>query len=164
MRYWSDISVMSTNVAVTPQNVKISEVVIAWGHENILATNLNTFEITKDRHLTKKGDCIIGVAANKNFNDLSKKFKKFMQKYGTKIVITIEVDGERVLVKAEGNPKLTFKHSSDMVVRKSNYTCSRTLAIKSNKAANDLPRNFIEKLKNPHKRIFIKFSAQRARA
>lgn len=151
---------MKTNLDVTPQDVKIAEVVIAWGHENILATNQKTFEITKDTYLTKKGDCIIGVAANKNFNDLSNEFKTFMQRYGTKIIITIEVDGDRVLVEAEGNPKLTFKGSSGMVVRKSNYTCSRTLAIKSNKAANDFPRNFIEKLKNPHKRILIKFSAQ----
>ena len=140
--------------------MKVTEVVTAWGHENILATNHSTFEITKDTHLTKRGNCIIGVAANKSFNDLSDQFKTIIKKYGTKITITLEADGERALIEAEGHPKLTLRDSNDMVVRKSIYICRRTLAIKSNKAADDLPRNLIKKLKNPNKRIFIRLTAE----
>lgn len=110
--------------------------------------------------MTKRGNCIIGVAADKSFNDLSEKFKTIILKCGAKITITLEADGERAIIEAEGNSKLTLTDSNDMVVRKSIYICRRTLAIKSNKAADDLPRNLIEKLKNPNKRIFIRLTAE----
>ena len=47
------------------------EVITAKGHKNILATNRNTVEITRESHLSKRGDCIIAVASNKGVGDLS---------------------------------------------------------------------------------------------
>jgi hypothetical protein len=40
-------------------------------------------------------------------------------------------------------------HPTDVVVRKSDYFCSRTLAVRADKAASDLSRELVEKLKNP---------------
>ena len=42
-----------------------------------------------------------------------------------------------------------MSHPTDMVVRKSGYICGRTLAINADKAACDLSRALVEKLKNP---------------
>ena len=32
-----------------------------YGHKNMLAIHKNTLEFTKDKELTKRGDCIVGV-------------------------------------------------------------------------------------------------------
>jgi len=46
-----------------------------------------------------------------------------------------------------GDPSLTFSDEEEMVVRKSGYTCGRTLMIKSDKAAKDLDRRFVKLLR-----------------
>ncbi|MDH5447921.1 MAG: DUF371 domain-containing protein [Candidatus Bathyarchaeota archaeon] len=140
--------------------MKTVEVITAHGHENILARNKNTFEITKDANLTKRGDCIIAVAADKSIKDLSDEFKKILNKKDAKLTIIVQVDDEREVVEAWGNPKLTFNHAADLVVRKSSYICDRTLAIKANKAARDFSRRFVAKLKNSQQKIEITFAAE----
>ena len=42
-----------------------------------------------------------------------------------------------------------------MVIRKSDYVCERTLAVGADKAANDLSRALVEKLKNPKQEVRI---------
>ena len=69
--------------------MKADEIVTAYGHEKILATNKTTFEITKDAHLTKQGDCIIAVRANKGTIDLNDTFKGIMSKKDAKLTIII---------------------------------------------------------------------------
>jgi hypothetical protein len=44
---------------------EIKEVIFAQGHENILATHKTTLEFTKDKRLSKKGDCIVAVAGTR---------------------------------------------------------------------------------------------------
>jgi hypothetical protein len=44
---------------------------------------------------------------------------------------------------------------ADLVVRKSDYVCGRTLAILADKAAKDLSRKLVEKLRNPIQRVKI---------
>jgi hypothetical protein len=140
--------------------MKVVEVITAYGHENILATNENTFEITKDAHLTKQGDCIIAVAADKSIKDLSDEFKKILKKEDAKLTIFIQADDEREIVQARGSPKLTFNHTADSVIRKSNYVCNRTLAIRANKAAKDFSRSLVANLKNSQQKIEITLTAE----
>jgi hypothetical protein len=134
---------------------KFIEIIYAKGHENILATNKTTFEITKENHLTKRGDCIIAVEANKSVADLNPKFKKALNINNAKLTIIIEANNVKEMVFAEGNEALPLTHTTDMVVRKSTYICNRTLAIKANKAAIDLSRTLIEKLQNPNQKVKI---------
>ena len=75
------------------------------------------------------------------------------------ITIKIEVSGIKEIVKAWGSEKLTFTHLKDMVIRKSQYVCGRTIAVKANKAALDLSRRLIEKLKNPKSVVKITLTA-----
>jgi hypothetical protein len=72
-----------------------------------------------------------------------------------KVTIIIEAEGLTGQINAFGSPKLILTHPTDMVVRKSDYICNRTLAIRADKSANDLPRDLVEKLKNPKQKVNI---------
>jgi len=129
--------------------------IFAHGHENIQATHRTTFEITKEPTLTKRGDCIIAVEATKGAADLPPEFKEAARKKGAQITITIEAGELKEIVRAKGNSRLLFTHPADLVVRKTDYVCGRTLAIGADKAASDLSRKLIEKLRDSSRRIRI---------
>jgi hypothetical protein len=135
--------------------MKLTEIVLARGHENIQATHKSTLEITKDSELSTKGDCIIAVSADKALTDLSPQFKKNLRRENSKITMLIEAEDITETVNAYGDPRLILSHPTDMVVRKSNYVCNRTLAIEADKAARDLSRELLKRLKNPEQRIRI---------
>ena len=134
---------------------ELKEIVFGYGHENIQATHKTTLEFTKDPHLSKKGDCIAAVAADKALADLTAEFKEKLRKPNAKLTITIEANGITERVNARGSPKLILTHLTDMVIRKSEYVCSRTLAVHADKAAQDLPRDLVEKLKKPEQKVKI---------
>ena len=46
------------------------------GHENIRSNHQKTIEITKESHLTPRGDCIVGVNAKYSCADLPEELKK----------------------------------------------------------------------------------------
>ena len=119
------------------------------GHENILSLHKKTIEITKDSQLTVNGDCIIGVGSNLACLDLPENFKKKIRNPSTKIVFTIMADEYSFSIHGKGSKKLTLKHPNDIVLRKSAFTCSRTIAIKCDKASDDIPRTMVKKLQNP---------------
>ena len=114
------------------------------GHKNILSLHKKTIEITKESELTINGDCIIGTSADLSCKDLPEKFKKMIQNADSKITFTIEVDGKKFSIHGEGSEKLTLKHAKDIVLRKSAFTCSRTIAINCDKASDDIPRDFVK--------------------
>ena len=131
------------------------ERIVAFGHENIQAIHPSTLMFTKEKHLSKTGDCVVGVASDKAVADLSQTFKDTLRKPNAKLTIIIEVGGLTEQINASGSPKLILTHPTDMVIRKSDYICNRTLAIQADKSANDLPRELLEKLKNPQQKINI---------
>ncbi len=135
--------------------MEVTEVIFAWGHKNIQATHKSTLEITREAELSKKGDCIIAVSANKAINDLHPEFKKKLKNKNAKITMIIEIEDIVEVVNASGSARLILTHPTDMVVRKSNYICNRTLAIQADKAACDLSRKLAEKLKNPEQKVKI---------
>jgi hypothetical protein len=132
----------------------VREEIIAYGHPNITATHKTTFEITKAEEIKKDADCIIGVKANKACKDLSKEFKDAL-KEGKKVEIKIQVEGMEDVIIAYGSPALKLSNGEDIVVRKSDFIDNRTLAILANKAACDLKRELIEKLKDSKTEIKI---------
>lgn len=110
---------------------------------------------TKETHLSKTGDCIIAVAANKALADLSSEFKDMLKKPNAKLTITLEAGGLMQQIQASGSPQLVLTSQKDMVVRKSSYASDRTLAIMADKSSDDLPRVFIDCLKNSKQQIRI---------
>ena len=50
---------------------------------------------------------------------------------------------------------LTFQDPGEMVVRKSAYASDRTLLVRADKAAVDIPRSMVRKLQNPEQLLEI---------
>ncbi len=140
--------------------MKITEVIEAYGHQNVRSTHKTTFEITKEASLTSRGDCIVAVNATKGATDLNQKFKEAARKENAKITVTIEADGEREVVRARGNPRLSFTHPTDLVVRKSGYVCGRTVAVRADKAASDLSRKLVKKMQSSRQKIEITLTVE----
>ncbi|MHA1253682.1 MAG: DUF371 domain-containing protein [Candidatus Helarchaeota archaeon] len=139
---------------------KIKEQFIVKGHKNILAKHKTTIEFTKDSHLTKRGDCIIGIASEKGLADFGDEFKKLARSDNAIITCQIEINGHIETIIGQGSPALTFKDKNDIVIRKSNYICDRTIMIKSNKAAIDIDRNLIKLLQNPNAKMKVVFTVE----
>jgi hypothetical protein len=137
-----------------------TEIITAYGHENIQATHKTTLEITKDKHLTRNGDCIIAVAANKSLADLSPKFKEKLRRNNAILTIRIEVEGVIEEIKASGSSHLILTHPTEIVVRKSDYISNRTLAIRADKTSYDLSKRLVDKLKNPNQKVKITLTAK----
>jgi hypothetical protein len=138
----------------------VTVVFSAHGHENIVATHKTTFEITKEAALTRQGDCIIAVDATRAAAGLPTEFKEAARRSEARITITIKTNELKEEVKAKGNPHLTFTHPTDLVVRKSSYVCSRTLAVGADKAASDFSRKLVEKIKDPKQEITITLTVE----
>jgi hypothetical protein len=136
-------------------NMKITEVIFAYGNRNIQATHKSTLEITKENQLSKKGDCIIAVSAEKAVADLNPKFEASLRNENAKMTMLIEAGGIVEVVNSSGSRRLILTHPTDIVVRKSSYVCGRTLAIKADKAAWDLSRKLVERLRDPKQKVKI---------
>jgi len=128
--------------------VEISiEHIIAKGHANIKATHPSTFEVTKENWLTPQGDCIIGISASKSPKQFSKEFKNIAKREDAVILAILLSNGAFDYIIGKGSEKLTFKDNTRMVFRKSSYISNNTVMIKANKAARDISRKLIDKLK-----------------
>jgi len=133
----------------------MEERILARGHENILATHKTTLEITCGSHLSRKGNCIIAVSADKSMNDLNPRFRQKIRGENARVTITIRADDLAETVDACGSRLLVLDDPSDMVVRKSGFICNRTLAIQADKAACDLSRELVQRLRNPAQKVEI---------
>jgi hypothetical protein len=133
--------------------------VIAWGHENVLSLHKTTIEVTMEPGLTKNGDCIIGVSADIGLADLSDDFKSAARDENTKIKVTFSAGGVKETVTGRGHPDLTFTHKTDMVLRKSDFTCSRTLMVHADKGAAHLDRKLINLLKDKNQKLLVNIEA-----
>jgi len=136
--------------------LKVVERIHAWGHENILCTHNSTIEITKDKSLTKKGDCIIGVNASKACNDLTLELKNQI-KSGKKIKVILKVDDIQDYFYGFGNQALPLLNRNDMVFRKSKFICNRTVLINCSKSSVELNRDLTRTLSNPKTKLLIIF-------
>jgi len=123
------------------------EIVRARGHPNVRALHRSTVEITKENYLTERGDCIIAISADKSANDLSSDFKEIASLNDSLVIIILVVDKLVDMIIAEGSRRLTFSNEHSLVIRKSNYVDDRTIALKANKAARDINREIIRKLR-----------------
>lgn len=111
------------------------------GHENILGTHRNTLEFTKDKDLTRKGDCIVGVSA-----DFCKDSLKELAKKYSLVRITIRIAGQNDSFTAITNKE--YDDSKELVIRRSSFKSKRTFAINSEKTAYTLKRDIINMLKD----------------
>jgi uncharacterized protein len=127
----------------------VSDTIRAKGHHNILATHKTTLQITKDDHISKRADCVVAVSADKSLRDLASDVKRALRSNTAKMRLTIQAGHMSEVIGGFGSTALTLSDTDDMVIRKSTFTSGRTLMISADKAARDLDRMFVEKLKQP---------------
>ena len=121
---------------------------ISKGHKNVSSLHKSTFEITKDAEIGPTADCIIGTDADKSMLNFPQEFKDKIADSNTKIKVILDTENGHDEITGFGHEDLTLTHPTDIVCRTSDYTCSRTLMIRADKAARDLDENIIEDLKN----------------
>ena len=119
-----------------------------FGHANVRSTHRNTIEITKESSLTPRGDCIVGVNATASCNDLPQELKDRLRDPNTRVTIVICVQDHEFTINGTGHPNLSLTHDTDIVIRKSDFTCPRTLAVRCDKASDLLPREMVRLLRD----------------
>lgn len=122
------------------------------GHENLQATHKNTLEFTKDNELTLNGDCIVGVNCNFDAEEVKK-----IAKNCNEIKIRLKLENENQVFDCDAKVNHDFKDNNEIVLRKSNFTSNRTLCLYCDKAAIDIPRKMITKMKDPNQNIEVEF-------
>ena len=118
----------------------------AKGHHNVTSKHRTTFEVTQDTEIGLAADCIVGVSSKTSLNDLPQQMKESIQDEKTRIQIILETENAKDVITGYGHPALSLDHPTDMVCRKSDYTCSRTLMIHADKASVDLDSDLIAEL------------------
>ena len=119
----------------------------AWGHVNVSARHRTTIEITRDDYLTPRGDCIIGIKADKGLSDINPELKEVIRKDGSLVMVIFIVDDYFDYVIGMGSSRLTLSNNNKLIIRRSSYIDDATLMIKANKAAINLDRRLIDRLK-----------------
>jgi len=130
------------------------ELITARGHPMIKAAHPTTLMITKDREVGPRGDCIVAVAADKAVNNFNHGLKRLIRA-GRLVKITFKIGDALFVVSGSGHHDLALDHRTDIVIRKSTFKCGRTLVIKANKAAADMPRDLVPRLRDPATKVLI---------
>jgi len=117
------------------------------GHPLVRATHPTTFEVTTEGHLTRQGDCIIGVRADRGAGGLSQEFRRVLADDRAVLVTRLSAGGHTVEVRGRGSSKMTLGHPTDLVWRKSSFVCDRTVGILCDCTAATLPRELVQALR-----------------
>jgi len=128
-----------------------TERILFHGHPMVRSQHPTTIEITTEEHLSEKGDCIVGVGADKGCYQLDERLKAALREAGSKVLVRILVGPETFELRAEGDPRLELSHPREVVIRKSRFLSGRTLAVGADAAARDVPRSIVEMLTSPER-------------
>jgi uncharacterized protein len=126
--------------------MKAQEFVRCRGHPLVLGTHPTTFEVTRGDQLTKNGNCIIGIAADKGCAGLSAAFKTVLARDDAILKTRLECGGVVADITSRGSARMTLDHPADMVWRRSTFVCGRTIGILSDAVAVTLPVELIRNL------------------
>jgi hypothetical protein len=130
------------------------EEIIAYGHQDIRATDNTGFAIVKATSPEKYLKAIVAVKANKSCRDFDRKFKNSL-KTAKRVEITIQAGGYEDTIVAFGSPALTLTSSEEIAIRKDDRIDRKTVAILANKSAAELNQDLVEKLRDPKTEIKI---------
>jgi hypothetical protein len=107
----------------------------------MLGTHPTTFEFTKDKDLTLRGNCIIGVDADFRRSEVRALLGHDMLR------IRMDVSGEKDEVLCR--PNRGFDDDHEIVVRLGVFDSTRTLGVDADKASKHLNRKMMELMKDP---------------
>jgi len=121
---------------------------IVKGHPNITSKHKTTLEFTKDPDISIRADCIIGVKSQVSMDNIPQEIVDSIKEDNKLITLRLETENAVYTIRGYGHHELTLDHPTDMVSRKSDFKCSRTLMINADKAAIDLKTELINDLKH----------------
>jgi hypothetical protein len=127
--------------------MELTERIRCRGHPLVRATHPTTFEVTAEENLTRQGDCIIGIGADKGAASLSPEFRRVIADDRAVLTTRLTAGGHTVEVPGQGSSKMTLTHPTDLVWRRSGYVCPRTIAIHCDHTAVTLPRELVRALR-----------------
>ncbi|PWR75410.1 DUF371 domain-containing protein [Methanospirillum stamsii] len=128
--------------------VREEEYLVAHGHPNVTALHRTTFEITREKELSLAGTCIIAVGADKGAADLDRRFCKALSDPEAVLETTLSCGPHKVRVLSQGDPGLVLTHPTDLVWRKSSFTCGRTIGVYADHTAQNILREMVALLQN----------------
>lgn len=132
----------------------------ARGHPAVLSTHPTTLELTRELSLSNNGDCIIAVGSSAGLRDLPEPMRNALSSEVCKARLTLKLDLHRFAIEGRGATGLTLSHPTDMVVRKSGFVSDRTLMVHADRAAADLPRSFVELLRDPRRKVLVDLAVE----
>lgn len=123
----------------------------AYGHPNILATHVKTLEFTKDSDLTERGDCIVGVRADFDVEQL----KQFEKKVKFIVSVIDPETNEEIFSEFKCKVNANFESDHELVLRKSGFDSPRTFGFGLNRGANRLDRRIVELMQHTETQMNI---------
>ena len=138
----------------------VQEEVTFYGHPNVQSLHAKTIEITKDEHLTLRGDCIIGVRASKACADLHESLKYRLAAKDSVVKMEIMVGSESFTIAGMGDDRLTLQNPHDIVIRKTTFVCPRTMSVRCDRASSDVPRKLVKLLQDKEARGIFRITIE----
>jgi hypothetical protein len=126
----------------------------ASGHPRIRATHRKTLELSREREITERATCVVGVAAEIDEHALA-------ALHGH-VELTLSAGERAETVRGRLNP--AFRPGDPLVVRRASAVTRDALVIGADRAACDLPRSFVEELARPSARIAVRIELSAAAA
>ncbi len=118
----------------------------AFGHPNVTARHRTTMELTREREITRRADCVVGVRASHGAASLPTWLRRHLLSGGW-ISLTLSVGGMDFTFYARGDGRLTLRSEDEIVVRRSLYVDDRTVAVEATASAADVPRPMVRALR-----------------
>ncbi len=138
----------------------IQDEVTFYGHPNVRSLHSKTVEITRDGHLTLRGDCIIGVRASKACADLDQNLRRRLRSNDSVVRIEIMVGDESFLINGKGDERFTLQNPHDIVIRKTGFVCPRTMSVRCDRASSDVPRKMVRMLQDTEERGIFRITVE----
>ncbi len=138
----------------------IQDEVTFYGHPNVRSLHSKTVEITRDGHLTLRGDCIIGVRASKACADFDQNLRRRLRSNDSVVRIEIMVGDESFLINGKGDERFTLQNPHDIVIRKTGFVCPRTMSVRCDRASSDVPRKMVRMLQDTEERGIFRITVE----
>jgi uncharacterized protein len=138
----------------------VQDEVIFYGHPNVRSLHAKTIEITKEEHLTPRGDCIIGVRADKACADLDEALKHKLKSDSAIVRVEVIVGTDSFLITGAGDQRFNLLSRHDIVIRKTNFVCPRTISVLCDKASLEVPRNIVKTLQDSDRKAIFRITVE----
>ncbi len=138
----------------------VQDEVIFYGHPNIRSLHRKSIEITKDSYLTPRGDCIIGIRANKACADLDESIIRGLKSSSAIVEMEVIIGNESFLIKGRGDERVSMLNSHDIVLRRTNFVCPRTMSVLCDKASSDVPRELVRLLQHQEQKGIFRITVE----